>query len=340
MKEIAQKTIKLTGKNSIVKFSKDGSLVAVGAYDGGFKVFDVDSEKSVFKTKIKGPKRNVIIHNIDLSFDNKYGAFSCLSKVYVVDFLTQKIIKEVDYDLKLERQLTVPFCFFNQTNKLAIPNGKEILLYDIDTAEKTSISLFEGTGTTEMIAISPNDQYLAYKSMHHKICDQLFIYNIAKKELLQTIDLPYEYIPAQQMFACHFRFVENEMIGVMRQSYGFSVFDIQTGKENKAVTWNTMGFRSMGSYNYRISKNGRYLLINKETSSNVDDNLQDWSISGENCVFVVYDTKALQIIYSVKNGTRSADFNMEKNVLVIQHYDWEQENRNRQTLKIFEIDTV
>lgn len=338
MEQLKGKRIKLTGSNSIIKFSDDGTLIAVGAYDGGFKVFDVSAEKAIFKTKIKGPKREVMIHNIAISFDNQYCAFSCLSKVYIVELASKQIIKELLYDVKLERQATIPFCFFNQAHAVAIPNGEEIILYTINEDKTIVLPLFEGTGTTEMLAISPDDQYLAYKSMNHKICDKLFIYKLADKKLLNTIELPYEYVPGKQMFACHFKFVGKERVAVMRQSYGLSIFDVQTAEELKAVTWETMGFRSMGNHRYRISNDGRYLLINKEQSRNGDDNLVEWSVSDDNCVFVVYDTERSEIVYSVKNGLRSADFNMRTGLIAIQHYDWEQEKRNRQSLKIFAMD--
>ena len=73
---------KLVGYNSIIDFSADAKLIIIGGYDGSFKVFDTTQNKICCKTKLKGSSSDINIRHQDISFDNKYAAFSALWKVF------------------------------------------------------------------------------------------------------------------------------------------------------------------------------------------------------------------------------------------------------------------
>lgn len=102
---------KLTGTPQVIDICRDGSYIIVGTYEGSFQVYGLDEEKLLFKTKIKGTKRDLPIKNQDISFDNRYFAFSSLFKVFVVDFQSKEIIREIDYSRNDELQSSISFCF-------------------------------------------------------------------------------------------------------------------------------------------------------------------------------------------------------------------------------------
>ncbi len=158
-----EKRIKLTGENIRVDYSSDGNYIIIGGYDGGVKIFDVSEEKICCKTKLKGSKNEINVCSIGMSCDNKYAAFSAQKKVFVMDISRKEIIWEFAFSPQ-ERTYSSKFCFFHQSNQLVVPDGDRLLVHDIETGGNRYISLPEGAGRTDCLAVNPSDSYIAYKS--------------------------------------------------------------------------------------------------------------------------------------------------------------------------------
>jgi len=309
-----------TGNNNIVNFSRDGSMVAIGAADGAVKIYDLKDDRLLVKTKIKGPKREIIISYQDLSYSQKYFAFSCLHKVYILDLSKKEIIKDIEY-AREEKKFTTPFSFFGKADKLVVPDGLRLQLYSIETDASSYIDLPQGCGHTECISVSEDDKLVAYKSGNPKWEDKLFIFNMDSGAQQAMIDLPYDYIPGKQMYAAYTKFISGDRVAVLRRSKGLSYFDAHTGKEIRTITWEEMGFRGLGSFHYtKMSSDGRYLFFKKENPDNYD--LEHWSVPYPGgCEYVLYDTEAGKIIYNIKNENRGGDFHMETGQVAYLWYD-------------------
>jgi WD40 repeat protein len=90
-KDILMTQFKLMGLNNIVAFSHSGQSLAVAGYDGTVKILHASTGKTVFRHRIPGFKNAVIIHHHQWSKDDRLYAFSCCSKVFVIDVSNQGI---------------------------------------------------------------------------------------------------------------------------------------------------------------------------------------------------------------------------------------------------------
>ncbi|NDV95704.1 hypothetical protein D0T84_12375 [Dysgonomonas sp. 521] len=298
---------KLTGQTNIITYSSDGSLIIISDYDGGFKIYDVKKEKLIFKTKIKGKKSDIIIHYHDISCDNRFAAFSCDFKVFIVDIAKKEIIKEISYSKEIERQATSPFCFFRTSAKIAIPNGGELIIYDIETENSIRIKLPSGAGWTDCLATNANDTIIAYKSNNDELRDKVYIYDLADGKLLNTVKVPYPIGYRQEYICRDIRFVDEKTFVILRKAFGISHFDADSGKEVQTITWDTMGFRTVHAFwESAILDDCRYILFYKETNTANDPD--EWHVDPEEVELILYDSGEKKIVSVKKTGMCPASF--------------------------------
>ncbi|MDR1897793.1 MAG: hypothetical protein LBR10_13490 [Prevotellaceae bacterium] len=321
------KSYKLTGYNSTIDFSADAKYIIIGGYDGGFKVFDTANNKICCKTKLKGAKSDIDILHTGSSFDNKYAAFSALWKIFVMDLQKGEIIWEFEFS-KAERRTSSPFCFFNKSSKIVIPNGDNLLIYNIETQQSQYIKLPDGAGWTDCLTVSPDDALVAYKSCNdeHSIFityktyytaldDRVFIYNTTNGKLHKTINVPYpQQVRGQISISKYMKFVDNDTLLIQRKAFGLSWFNINTGVEKFTHTWEQIiGLKPINCSlrNLQISDNGRYILFNKETPD--PKRLPDeWVIPiPDGLEYILYDIAESKILFRHKNGESPATFHFE-----------------------------
>ena len=174
-----------------------------------------------------------------------------------MDIAKKEVIWEFEFSVA-ERMLTVPFCFFNHSSQLIMPDGDR-LLYDIETEKSHNIILPEGAGHTDCIAVSPNDTHIAYKSMNgsydlrfdregnitsytneykENMSDKVFIYDIATGKCVKTINVlcpPNRVTQNITLVSRAMQFVDNETIVINRRPVAFSYYNIQSGKETRSI---------------------------------------------------------------------------------------------------------
>ena len=305
-----EKIFRLTGTSRIVDFSADGSLIIIGDHDGGFKVYDIARNVINCKTRLKGPRSDLVINNQDISSDNRYAAFSCLHKVFVMDISKKEVIREFDFSGE-ERQASVPFCLFRQSPQLLIPNGDNLLIHHIDTDESRSITLPGGAGWTDCVAVSPDDALVAYKSNNDGLDDRIFIYDARTGKHQYTIMVPYPSVRGRQVFICrNIRFVDNDTLLVLRKGIGLSYFRISTGSEILTRTWDDMGFKSVHSFwDAKISVDAHEVLFRAETP---DPGYPDeWYVNvADGYEYVLYDIIHNKILFRTRLGESPACFHL------------------------------
>jgi len=329
-----KQNFKITGTPETIDISGDGSYIIMGTYEGSFQIYGLEEKKLLFKTKIKGTRSHLPIKNQGISFDNRYFAFSCLFKVFIVDFHSKEIIKEIDYSQNDERQSSISFCFFNTQNKIAIPNGGQLLIYDIEKENMDTISLPQYAGQTNQIAINTDDTVIAYKSRSESFEDKLYLIDLKKKQPNKTIPLPYPQSRGNQLYMCCLKFISEQQLVVLRKGIGFSYFDITSGKEIKTITWGDLGFRSLHDYDCsRISDDGKYLLIRKEMPNRQGQDIYDideWIINlPEGKEYVIYDTGQKKIIHTFTHDVSPANFHIETSLLAYIKTDYSGEKTQR-----------
>ena len=323
---------KLTGYNSVIDFSADARFIIIGSYDGSFKVFDTANNKIYCKTKLKGPKRDIDIRHIGISFDNKYAAFSALGKVFLMNIEQKAIVWEYEYS-RAERVMTTPFCFFNQSLRLLIPDGDCLLIYDIENRDLHNIILPDGAGFTDCIAVNPSNTRIAYKSLNDSwdirldrkgnvtsysneykedMSDRIFIYDTASGQLQKTIHVPY---PPQKSYSKYMKFVDNETLLIQRQAFGLSYFDVNTKIEKLTRKWEEILGFNPSSYlmrNIKISDDGRYLFFNKEIP-----NSKQWL---DDLEYILLDMAENKILFRKKMRENPAVFHFStKQFAYIKH---------------------
>jgi len=294
--------IKITGTNQIVTLSPKGDLVAIGGYDGSFKIYDTQSQKLIFKDKVKGSVREVPIFKQGFSFDSRFYAFSCLHKVFIVDLIESKIIKEIVFDEK-ERMYSISFAFFHNSNKLIIPDGYKLIVYDIDLNVADHFELFEGAGSTKDLVISKDDKYFAYKSSNHSICDKQYIYDFEKKEVKTIIELPYEYIPGQQMFESYAKFISTDEIAIMRIENRISYFNFKTGELVKELLFSSLDYKLANFSKMKISNKGNIVLLGLDEQQQLGN-------------YLLFDLEKQMEVYKNKLDCLNCDFSIENNLIV------------------------
>jgi hypothetical protein len=362
-------TCKLTGDNSIVDFSADAKYLIIGGYDGGFKVFDTAQNKICCKTKLKGSKNDIIIWHQAISLDNKYAAFSALKKVFLMDIAKNEIIWEFEFSIA-ERRMTVPFCFFNHSPQLVIPDGDRLQVYDIETEKSYNITLPLGAGFTDCIAVSPNDTHIAYKSMNgsydlrfdregnitsytneykENMSDRVFIYDIATGKCVKTVNvlcLPNPVTQGTTLVSGTMQFVDNGTIAINRiRPVGFSYYNIQLGKETQFIDWKKKGLEFGRFDKAKIYANGRFVLFNNETPDpktiKYNGNIAtEYAVPiPEGLEYILYDTKEDKIIYRQKNGEPPTAFHPETKQFAYLKREWDENHKRTEYLCIRNIET-
>jgi WD40 repeat protein len=333
-----EKSFKLTGYGCVIDYSFDGKYILIGDYDGGFKLYDVEKNTLHFKMpKLKGPKNDIEIRNIGISPDNKYAAFSALWKVFVLDAAQKKIIWEYEYS-RAERMTSRPFCFFHHTPRLLIADGDSLLLHDIETNQSRRITLPEGAGWTDCIAISPDDTRIAYKSCNgphdirldrqgnvlpkndennNVLDDKVFLYDTATGALLKILNVPYQNINGHQIsLSGNMGFPDGKTLLILRKALGLTWFDLASGKELFTRTWEDMQFFSAKAEyrdrDLKLSTCSRYILFNKLAP--VPDPArppEQWGYRLPDCYeYVLYDSKENEVLYRAKLGEAPASFHI------------------------------
>ena len=356
---------KLTGYNSVIDFSADAKYIIISGYDGGFKVFDTTQNKICCKTKLKGSSNDIIIRYQGISFENKYVAFSALGKVFVMDIARKEIIWEYEYS-KAERMMTVPFCFFNQSSRLLIPDGDRLLVYDIEHEKSHNIALPDGAGWTDCIAVSPNDTHIAYKSGNgsydirldregnilsytneykEDLSGSVFIYDVATGKCLKILETPYPPIRAMQIaLSGNMKFVDDETILIYRKAFGFSCFNIKSGIETHAIKWHKKGFLSRSFGKAKIYAKDRFVLFNNETPDpktikyNGDIAVEYTVPIPDGLEYILYDTKEDKVIYRQKNGEQPTAFHPETKQFAYIKREYDENYKRTDYLCIREIE--
>ena len=348
-------SFKLTGESRALAFSADGKLIIIGGYDGGFKVFDTDKKKVIYKTKLKGPKSDIDIRHIGISFDNKYAAFSALWKVFVMSLETGEIVWEFEYS-EAERMSSSPFCFFNRSSKLVIPNGDKLLIFDMGTRQSQYIDLPEGAGWTDCLAISPDDTLVAYKSNNdehsifityhvHRVAldDRVFIYDTKNGALHKTLPIPSPPVKGFQVtHSQYMKFISDTTLLIQRKAYGLSCFDVDIGTELFTHQWkDIVNFDFLGCTlrNPQISDNGKYILFNKETP--LPERLPNEKVIPipEGLEYVLFDLAEYRILYRhpQKIGESPAAFHFATQRLAYTKSEWDENDRRTEHLYIYQI---
>jgi|GEM_PF-1221894 len=301
----------LTGKPNIIQISKDGNYTMVCGYDGSVKIFGTREDKLLYKTKIKGASHYLPIHHSDISIDNRYFAFSCLFKVFVIDLQQKQIIKEYEYPKDEELVASISFCFYHREPKILVPHGRVLRIYGLDSDTVAEIALLDGAAVTDRIAISLDDEIIAYKSWNDLFKAKLLLID-SRTGTIGTVALPYQHSHSQ-LFMCGLQFTTDGRLVVMRKGLGFSYFDAKSGAEIHTITWDDIGFRSLHNYGHsKISTSGRYLLIHKENPEKNDIN--EWYVDQpDGMEHVIYDTETRAVIYCLKKNANAAAFNIEHN---------------------------
>ena len=325
---------KIVGKNHIIDFSYDGSLIAVNGFDASAKVFDASTLKMIFKVKLKGPKRELPTYYHQLSADNAFYVFSSLWQIFVVDLNKKVIIKEFEYSKK-ERLASIPL-IISPSNILYYPDGTHISWYNVAKDTSGQIEIHNQAGYANWLAVSYDEQYLAYKSNNDHIGKQLFIINL--KDLSQRIiPLPSDYVPKRRLSDAHFWFVENsEEIVVLRKGAGVSYFNYKTGAELKTIGYDVLGFRSLFSFaQSKVSSDGQYLLMNTEHSPNPD--LHKWSVRvPDGFKYIMYNLALGERLVEITNGKNGMAFHINTGKIAYIRVQYEN-RRQRETLVIKDI---
>lgn len=316
---------KITGYPSMLRFSADGNYIMVGTYEGGVQIFNLQQDKVLFKVRLKGPKHDLPIHYCAISFDNRYFAFSCLFKIFVIDLQQKEIVKEFDYAKDLELQASVSFSFFNRQNSLVYPNGKKLVIYNFETAESVDIALSEQAGLTNELAINQTDDLIAYKSWNDSLKDSLSIIDL-KTMSSTALALPYKK-SHHQLFMCKLQFTDDDTLVVFRKGLGFSYFDLRSKIEKHHITWEDLGFRSVHNYLHtQVSGDGRYLLIHREKPDKED--LDAWYVDvPDGMDYVIFDTNTNRIIYTLPKYESVATFDMKHRLFAFMESEEESKNK-------------
>jgi WD40 repeat protein len=353
--------IKLTGYNNIIDFSADAKFIIIGGYDGSFKVFDTAQSKVYCKTKLKGSSSDIIIHHQDINFDNRYAAFSALGKVFLMNIKQKEIVWEYEYS-KAERAKTIPFCFFNQSLRLLIPDGDRLLIYNIENGDLLTITLSDGAGWTDCIAINPSDTHIAYKSGNgswdirldregnvtsysneykEDMSDKIFIYDISTGKSSKVLKVPYPQIRGRQIaLSGNMKFVDDETILIYRKAFGFSCFNIKLGKETDSVNWKQKGFEFGDFSEAKIYAQGIFVLFNNATPDpksieyNGDTATRySFPIPG-GLEYILYDTQEDKVIYRQKIGEAKATFHLETRQFAYIEREWDENHKRTDYLCI------
>ena len=346
------RSYKLAGYNSVIAFSADARYILIGGYDGGFKVFDTSDNKIRCKFKLKGPKSDIDIRHMGISHDNRYVAFSALWKVFLMDMQKEEIIWEFEFS-KAERRTSSPFCFFNTSLKLAIPNGSNMLIYDIEAKRSEHIELPTGAGWTDCLAVSPDDSLVAYKSCngehevfamlkkhHEPLDDKVFVYDAKNGKLKNTIKVPYPSVRGAQIsISGIMKFVSAKTLLVQRKATGLSYFNADTGAEEYARAWkDIIGVKTIYSFrDATISADGRCVLFNKETPTEIRPD-GSWVIPiPEGLEYVLLDVEANKILYRQKSGEDPATFHFETKRLAHIKREYDENHRRTDYLCVVDI---
>lgn len=298
--------IKLTGNNNIVAFSRDGDLVGVGGYDGSYKICSLSMNKVLFKTKVKGPRNDVIIWHQSISHSQRYFAFSCLRKVFVIDLETKSLIKEIPFSEE-EHKHTVSFSFFGESDRLVIPNGRNLILYCITDDTYNEILLPEGSSESSGIAVSADDRYIAYKSENYKLREKIFVFDLHEANNLTEINISGHDCRGHT----YLRFISgNKLVALNAKTSEICFFEIPSGELSKTITFEEIGFiRSYWSF--EISEDGRF-IFSKNATPEKDRLPRDFVISiPEGLENLIYDIELKKIIYRQKHGASGSSMHME-----------------------------
>lgn len=276
--------IRLTGFNHMLDFSDDAKYMLISSYDGDFKVFDCVRNEICFKNKLKGSKSDIDIRHHGISFDNRFAAFSAFWKIFVFDIMRNESVLEFEYS-RAERRANGPFCFFNRSPRLAIPNGDRLTIHDVETGKADQIALPHGAGYTDCIAVNPSDTLIAYKSgngpydvrldrngkvlsisNNEALDGKIFIYDIATGKCARILSVPYSYIRGMQMsLSENMTFMDDETLLINRKPASFSCFHVKFGKETTLVDWKAKGFEFGQFGKAKIYQNGTLALFNNVT---------------------------------------------------------------------------
>ena len=292
--------VALPGNPRLVTFSESGRLIGVGGYDGRALVIDAATGKTVCKHVVRARKNDLPILHHRFSDDDRYYGFSCASRVVVLDIEAGQLKKEIAISTA-EAGTAVPFVF-DRGASLIMADAGTIMRHALDAPEHEVLFKIEHGASSTALELDPTAQLIAYKCTAERWSAKALLFDL-KQRALREIELPYEYVPGQQMSNAKLRFLESGTLAVLRKSHGLSHFDPQTLREISMLSWSDLGFRALFSFPESQLTRGGLLLVNAE-SSRVPD-LAHWQVPiPEGLEWTLYDVAERRIILRVKNGAR------------------------------------
>ncbi|KOY86819.1 hypothetical protein AD998_12300 [bacterium 336/3] len=337
--------VKIPTGYHIAQFSKNGKMLSICGYLGKVRILDIKTGKTLYIMTVKGIGTGTatILHQ-DFSFDNQYFAFSCNRKVYVFTFeetgkYTQEELKEQGLEVKeksvnflklhkiievsnLERRYTVNMLFHSTLPILIVPNGKELHFHDLEKDKESVLPTPEKKDYTKYLTMSADGKYLAYQAMENKIYIYEIAKNIEKSQLINTLEIPYQYFAGRSMDENVFNFIENtEKLAVFQKSEGFSVYNFLTGKEEQSILFTQIGCRTIFNlFSSKISSDGKYLFFKSENPKN--QNINEWSVGDKDLEWVLYDIENKQIIWKKEGSFPQGNIDFKNKIVAILQNTW------------------
>ncbi|MCU0437405.1 MAG: WD40 repeat domain-containing protein [Raineya sp.] len=337
--------IKIPTGYHIAQFSKNGEMLSICGYLGRIRIIDIKTEKNLYQMTVKGTGTGTatILHQ-DFSFDSQYFAFSCNRKVYV--FLCEETGKYTQEELKaqglevkeksvnffklhkiinvsdLERRFTINILFHPALPILILPQGKELHFHDLEKNTLIVLQTPEKKDYTKYLAMSHDGKYLAYQAMENKIYIYEIAKNIEKSQLINALEIPYQYFAGRGMDENVFSFIENtEKLAVFRKSEGFSVYNFMTGKEEQTISFTEIGCRTIFNlFSSKISSDGKFLFFKSENPKN--QNIDEWSIGDKDLEWILYDTENKQIIWKKEGSSPQGDIDFKTQKIALLQNTW------------------
>jgi WD40 repeat protein len=337
--------IKIPTGYHIAQFSKNGKMLSICGYLGRVRILDTKTGKTLYNMTVKGTGTGTatILHQ-DFSSDNQYFAFSCNRKVYVfacqeTGKYTQEELKTQGLEVKeksvnffklhkiidvsdLERRFTINVLFHPALPILTLPQGKELHFHDLQNNTLFILPTPEKKDYTKYLTMSHDGKYLAYQAMENKIYIYEITKNIEKSQLINTLEISYQYFAGRGMDENVFRFIENtEKLAVFRKSEGFSIYNFLTGKEEQTISFTQIGCRTIFNlFSSKISSDGKFLFFKSENPKK--PNIDEWSVGEKDLEWILYDTENKQIIWKKEGSFPQGDIDFKNGIVAILQNTW------------------
>ena len=278
---------KVAGKHILCDYSNDGTAIALGGWNGNARIVDAITGKVRGKFKVKG--LNPQIRNHAISRDNRHYAFSCSSRIFVGEIASSEILGEWAMP-SVERGVTCPLAFSADGSTLYFPCGDVVQVVDLTGTSAGTLPVPGGALCVEL-TLSPDGEWLAYKSRADRICDKLFLVHIRGQWPTRTLELPYEYVTGRSMYETRACWLDSGDMAVFRKGIGLSIYDWTSLKERERITWADLGGRSLFAFHKsRISGEGRIVAFIGEDGGG---DASTWSVSAsDGSQLIAYDRTA------------------------------------------------